>query len=146
MDIRKGGGRARRGQRAVVKVPNRKGPNLRIVGYISSTGLEFWQRKRGAFKREDFLAFLRQCFRVVVNNGHNMEDDVVVMDNAPAHSRCEELMTEQKFLGRLISRFRDVHRSPDLTAPEFFLWMEESLHHQAPKLGTGEKLRCNKRI
>ena len=29
----------------LVKVPNSKGPNLHIVACISSTGLEFWQRK-----------------------------------------------------------------------------------------------------
>lgn len=97
-------GRSRRGERAIVKVPNIKGPNLHIIGCISSTALEFWQRKRGAFKREDFLNFLRHCLRVVTSNGHNMQDIVVVLDNAPAHSRCEEIMQQEEFIGVQICR------------------------------------------
>ena len=81
-------GRSRRGERAIVKVPNSKGPNLHIIGCISSTALEFWQRKRGALKR-------RHCLRVVTSNGHNMQDIVVVFNNAPAHSRCEQIMQQE---------------------------------------------------
>ncbi|PSN35400.1 hypothetical protein C0J52_21268 [Blattella germanica] len=33
-----------------------------------------------------------------------MADVVVVLDNAPAHSRCEGLMTEQEFIGFHICR------------------------------------------
>lgn len=97
-------GRARRGARAVVKLPNSKGPNLHIVGCISSSNLEFWERRRGSFKNEDFLDFLRQCLREICANGHNMEDIVLVMDNAPAHSRAESIMEEEEFNGVQICR------------------------------------------
>lgn len=92
-------GRSRRGNRAVVNLPNSKGPNLHIIGAISSTKLEFWERKRGAFKKNDFQNWLRRCLSHCIENGNLASNIVVVLDNAPVHSRVEILSEEKEFAG-----------------------------------------------
>ena len=98
---RRNNGRAIRGTRAIVKVPNSKGRNLNIAGVISSTSLEFWERQRVSFKKENFNNFMRRCLRAINARGHNLNDVVVVQDNAPSH--CD-VQTEEEFNGILICR------------------------------------------
>ena len=81
----------------MVKLFNSKGLNLHIVGCISSSNLEFWDWRRGSFRNEHFLDFLRQCLREICANGHTMEDIMLVMDSAPAHSRAESILEEDEF-------------------------------------------------
>lgn len=87
-------GRAVRGQRASVKLPNSKGPNLHVIGCISSTGMQYWERKRGAFRKEHFQEWMKRCLRVCIQNGHAPNSIVIVMDNAPAHSRLEGALVD----------------------------------------------------
>lgn len=97
-------GRARRGLRAVVKRPNSKGPNLHIVCGISSTGVVLWERQRGSLKIPNFNAWLRRCLQAAIAADVNPQDIVVVIDNAPAHSRAEEVFQEEAFLGAQVLR------------------------------------------
>ena len=55
---------------------------------ISQYGLEYWERRRGAFKKEDCHEWLRSLLRAVPHPAHNV---VVVCDNAPCHSQLEEV-------------------------------------------------------
>ena len=96
---RRSNGRAARGRRAVVNLPNSKGPNLHIIGAVSATGLVCWERRRGAFKKEDCRDWLRRCLRECAVHGHLMDNVVIVLDNAPAHSQLEVLSNEEEFAG-----------------------------------------------
>lgn len=75
------------------------------------------------------------------------EDLWFQQDGAPAHLARETLaMLRQYFPGRLISKFGDLNwppRSPDLTAPDFFLWgyLKERVYLNDPK--TLEDLKAN---
>ena len=54
-------------------------------------------------------------------------------DGAPAHTARQTIdLPRQHFPGRLISKFGDLNwppRSPDLTAPDFFLWDISKIEH-----------------
>jgi hypothetical protein len=52
---RRSRGRSLRGTRAVVRLPNSKGPNLHIICAMATTGEMFWVRKRGAFRGAELL-------------------------------------------------------------------------------------------
>lgn len=94
---RRSNGRARRGQRAIAKLPNSKGPNLHIIGGMSSTGIEFWERRRGALRHNDFNDWVRRCLQSCIRSGHESNTIVVVLDNAPAHRHVEVITQEEEF-------------------------------------------------
>ena len=113
---RKNFGRRRRGERAVVRLPNSKGPNLHITGAVSNRGLAYWERRRGAYKKEDCREWLRRCLRQMAADGFLMENLVLVLDNAPAHSQIENVLQEPEFLNVIIQRLSPY--SPMLNAIE----------------------------
>lgn len=101
---RKNTGRALQGRRAVVTLPNSKGPNLHIIGAISPAGIVHWERLRGSFKNESCNSWLRKCLQAATANGIQIADIVVVIDNAPAHSKVEQVFQEEEFHGGIVLR------------------------------------------
>jgi transposase len=101
---RKSTGRAVRGRRAVVTLPNSKGPNLHIIGAITSTGILHWERHRGSFKNDTCNAWVRRCLQAAIASGHQAADIVLVIDNAPAHSKIEQVLDEEEFHGGVVLR------------------------------------------
>jgi transposase len=96
---RRSKGRSRRGTRAVVKLPNSKGPNIHIIGGMTPAGDLFWERRRGAFRTPQFEEWIRRCFAFLMERGHPPQNIVVVLDNAPVHSHVERVLTEPQYAG-----------------------------------------------
>ena len=77
-------GRSKIGTRASVVLPASKGANLHCIGATSSTNVVLFTTRKGAFKG-------RTVFNGVIDN-------VIVIDNAPAHARLEQLLEEHPHL------------------------------------------------
>jgi transposase len=92
-------GRSPRGKRAVVKMPNSKGPNLHIIGGMSATGDFYWERRRGAFLKEACMEWVRRCLEYYIIKGLTPDQIVFVFDNAPVHSGLENMLQEPLFAG-----------------------------------------------
>jgi transposase len=92
---RRSKGRSRRGTRAVVKLPNSKGPNLHIIGGMTRTGDLFWERRRGAFRIEQCKEWIQRCIAFFIEKGHQPQDILLVLDNAPVHSQVENVILNQ---------------------------------------------------
>lgn len=97
-------GRSRKGQRCVVKRPNSHGPNVHMICGISQRGLHNFTRARGSFKWESANTWVRQLFQSLINEGENIENVVLIIDNAPCHSRIENILSEAPFSGARIVR------------------------------------------
>lgn len=87
-------GRARIGERAVTRMPNSKGPNVHIIGAISSMGPELIECKRGSFNWESANAYIQRLVQAVVERGVPRRDIIIICDNAPVHSRFEVIAHE----------------------------------------------------
>lgn len=85
-------GRSRVGSRAVAKIPNSRGPNVHLIGRISSTGVILMERKRGPFKSQDAGEWLTSLLSRWENLGNRFEDLAVVSDNAPCRSQLESIL------------------------------------------------------
>lgn len=118
-------GRSLRGSRSVITLPNSKGPNLHIIGGITSQGLVYWERRRGSFKTEDFNEWLRRCIQAAINQGMPINDIVAVVDNAPCHSHAEHVFQDNNFHGGTVLRLAPY--SPMLNAIEH-IWSEVKTH------------------
>lgn len=93
--LRRTKGRAKVGNRAVVKLPSSKGANVHMVGALSQTGFVSFLRRRGSFKAEDFKMWLRGvCQTLSTTHAINMDSIEIVLDNAPCHSKAEELLAD----------------------------------------------------
>ncbi|KAF0299222.1 hypothetical protein FJT64_003510 [Amphibalanus amphitrite] len=99
--LRRSEGRSRRGQRCCVKVATGKGDNIHVIGAISQTGMVYWERRRGSFRKEDCCEWLRRALR---HCPEPMENVVVVCDNAPAHTDLEAIQAEPEFEGVQVLR------------------------------------------
>ena len=93
--------RSRRGERAVSILPSCRGPNVHVIGAISSFQVIKWSRRRGAFKAEDAKEWVEDML-LNLPHGISPETTVLVIDNAPCHSRLEELVA--RFPGFIIQR------------------------------------------
>lgn len=82
-------GRAKKGKRAVSVLPCSKGPNIHIIGAISSFGPELIEVRRGAFKGRDANEWVGRLGARIRERGVPLEDVVLICDNAPAHSQLE---------------------------------------------------------
>lgn len=96
-------GRSKRGDRAAKLVTASKGGNMHIIACISSTGLQFWERRFGSFKIPECKAFLRRLLDNI-RLTHHLSDVVIVLDNAPCHARSEEVFAEDEYLGATLLR------------------------------------------
>lgn len=84
-------GRAVSGSRAVLQLPTSKGPNVHVIGAISTYGVLTMDRRRGAFRSSNANEWMREVFQKWRHLGNSLEDLVVVCDNAPAHCKLEEV-------------------------------------------------------
>ncbi len=86
-------GRAPKGKRAVAVRPASKGKNIHIIGAISAVQVVHMMCVRGAFNTEAPKSWVQD----MLNNlpaGLTMDNMVLECDNAPCHSKLEELMEE----------------------------------------------------
>lgn len=91
---RRSRGRARRGDRSVQQLPASKGPNVHLIGAITAAGVVTMDRQRGSFTAETANNWIRQVMDIWQNQGNQLEDLVIVCDNAPCHSHLEEAINE----------------------------------------------------
>lgn len=93
-------GRAKRGKRAVVKLPPLKGANLQVQCAVSaSIGLVTYRLERGSIRMEQNAAFVEEIYQAVkasdvFRDCFEGKKVVIVLDNAPAHRQTEERVTE----------------------------------------------------
>lgn len=99
--IRRSQGRSRRGTRCSVKVATSQGANVHVIGAVSQTGLVYWERRRGSFRKEECQEWLRRALR---HCPQPMNRTVVVCDNAPVHNGIETVAAEEEFEGVEILR------------------------------------------
>ena len=99
-------GRSVRGTRCTVAAAASKGANIHVIGCISTLGLIHHEVRRGAFHRADACELLRACFRKAFEAYRRPV--VIVIDNAPCHSRVEEILTEEEFSRNKILRLAPV--------------------------------------
>lgn len=78
-------------------MPCSKGPNIHMIGAISSFGKELIEIRRGAFKWENANQWLDMLATTVNQRGVPLNEVVVVCDNAPVHSRFEAVALERGF-------------------------------------------------
>ena len=88
---RKKQGRARRGKRAIMKVPASKGLNIHLIAAISTTNVVMIETRRGSFKADSCNEWMLAMFHQWVTSGNRLEDLVVVTDNAPCHARLQRV-------------------------------------------------------
>ena len=86
MFLRRSFGRLKKGVRCCVTVyllQNEK--NVHVIVGISQSGLIYWERRRGSYRKDDCCQWLRCLLRQV---HEPMSDVVIVCENAPVHM-CE---------------------------------------------------------
>ena len=88
--------RSRKGTRFCVKVPTSRGQNIHIIAGISQAGLVYWERRRGAYKKEHCHEWWSSV--------EPMANTIVVCDNVPCHSTLEQVMEEEEFEGARLLR------------------------------------------
>ena len=93
--------RSRRGERAINILPSCRGPNVHVIGATSSFQVIKWSRRRGSFKADTAMQWVED---MLLNLPHGISPDttVLVIDNAPCHSRIEEC--EARFPGFIVQR------------------------------------------
>lgn len=119
-------GRSKRGLKANIAIPNSKGPNVHMVGAMSSHGLMYFERRRGSMKKTSFMEWMR---RFLTHAKDVMKIDlsnlVVVLDNAPCHSQIEMIKSEEYF--RHVTFLRLAPYSAPLNPIEM-LWNQVKAH------------------
>ena len=98
--LRRSFGRSRKGTRCTVKAPTSKGKNVHAIGGIPQTGLLYFERRRGSFKKEDCQEWLRSLLRSITES---LSKIVIVCNNAPVHSNLETVL-EEEFIGAKMLR------------------------------------------
>ena len=93
MFCKRSNGRSKTGTRVHIVQPNSKGPNLHCIGAITQHSLVMLQTRRGSLKAENFYGYLS----TIVDNclGRGIRKLLVVIDNAPAHSRAEDQLQQK---------------------------------------------------
>lgn len=84
-------GRARVGSRAVQLLPAARGPNVHLIGAISTAGVVTMERRRGSFTANLAYNWAITLLQHWQEMGNQLVDLVIVCDNAPCHSRLEEV-------------------------------------------------------
>ena len=92
--FRRTNGWSRKGTRAVQDRPPARGPNLHVIGAISCEGVLLMTKLRGAFRNETCNAWIYQVLDAWRAKGKNVNNLVLVCDNAPCHSRIENALHE----------------------------------------------------
>ena len=97
-------GRSTEGKRVISTMPASKGPNIHIIGAISQNGLEYWEKRRGSYKKEEASNFVKRLIQTLVGNGILLANIVIICDNAPCHSNIESLLLDREFATARILR------------------------------------------
>ena len=87
--MRRSQGRSRRGTRCSVKAATSKGPNIHVIGAMSQTGVVYWERRRGSYKKADCGEWLGRALQACASPLHQV---TVVCDNAPVHCDMEAVV------------------------------------------------------
>ncbi|KAH9116547.1 hypothetical protein AeMF1_009531 [Aphanomyces euteiches] len=91
-------GRSKKGKREVLPLGGtQKGKNLHIIGAMSANNFLYCVHKRGAYKSIHANEWLRNMLRAVREHYEGLQDIVVIADNAPCHSRLNEVFEEEEF-------------------------------------------------
>ncbi|KAE8994958.1 hypothetical protein PR002_g19765 [Phytophthora rubi] len=92
-------GRSLKGRRAVKKVFAGGGQNMHVIACISEDGLVYYEARFGADRVDNTNDFIRSLLRHVRDSTSlDLSDVVLVLDNAPCHSRAERVFEENEFL------------------------------------------------
>ena len=86
-------GRSPKGKRTVAVRPASKGKNIHIIGAISTVQVVHMMHIHGAFNANAAKAWVQDMLSNLPA-GLTMDNMVLVCDNAPCHSKLEELMEE----------------------------------------------------
>ena len=89
---RRAHGWSRKGTRAIQDRPSSRGQNLHVIGAISCEGIVLMTMRRGAFRNEACNEWIGRVLTEWTNKGKNVEQLVIVCDNAPCHSRIENAL------------------------------------------------------
>lgn len=95
-------GRAPKNKRAVVRHVS-KGPNMHVIACVSAAGLVYWERRHGAFRNDECNDFVRRMFDHISRTSA-LRDVVLVVDNAPCHSRVEQVLHDTQYAEATILR------------------------------------------
>ena len=68
---------------------------------ITQTGLIYWQKRRGSYKKEDCCEWFR---RLLCKLSEPLANVVIVCDNAPIHVSLEKVLEEEAFEGATLLR------------------------------------------
>ena len=95
-------GRLKKGTRCNIVTAASRGANIHTIGAISERGLLNVEIKRGSFTAELANLYIKTVFR----KGHEVFSGpvVLVIDNAPCHSRVEQILSEEEFAADKILR------------------------------------------
>lgn len=88
---RKKQGWSRVGSRAVIVTPSSRGPNVHLIGAIGNNGIIKMDKRRGSFKSADANEWISSVLTQWEAMGNQLSELVVVCDNAPCHSKFEEI-------------------------------------------------------
>ena len=72
-----------------------------MAGITTQTGLIYWQKRRGSYKKEDCCEWFRRLFCKLSEPLANV---VIVCDNAPIHVSLEKVLEEEAFEGATLLR------------------------------------------
>ena len=92
--LRRKQGRSRMGQRAVAKLPSCKGANVHMISGLTQSGLVGFERRRGSYKGADCKQWVKKLLDDLIEGGTASNDIAVVIDNAPGHSKLEEVIKD----------------------------------------------------
>ncbi|KAH9102311.1 hypothetical protein AeMF1_021091 [Aphanomyces euteiches] len=115
-------GRSKRGTRVrSIRPAPQKGRNLHIIGAMSNAGFFYAKHARGSYNNLRANDWLRGMLRYARSHFHGLKDIVVICDNAPCHSRVEQVFEEDEFLEARLLRLSPY--SPQLNPIEN-LWSQ----------------------
>ena len=102
LHVSRGEGRSHRGKRCTTVAAGSKGANIHVIGCISSMGMIYHQIRRGAFRKDSALEWVKQCLR----RANEIHGGVVVLvlDNAPCHNAIEAALEEEDLQMHFILR------------------------------------------
>lgn len=95
-------GRSTKGTRCTTVAAGSKGANVHVIGCISTSGFIHYEVRRGSFKKDNAKAWMKTCLRQsLIKLGVPI---VMVIDNAPCHSKIEEILQLDEFKENKILR------------------------------------------
>lgn len=87
-------GWSRIGLRAVQLLPSSRGPNIHLIGAVGTSGVIKMDKRRGPFRALDANEWMRTVLAKWEELGNELSELVVVCDNAPCHSKFEDVFVD----------------------------------------------------